>query len=82
MVVVLGHPVALFHSEEGFHALSNACLHRGGPIGEGNLDGTTVTCPWHGWTYDVRTGRNLGNPAASLRTFEVRVEGDDVLVGA
>ena len=39
-----------------------------------------VTCPLHGWEYDVRTGRNVANPVARLRTYAVRVEGDDVLV--
>jgi len=41
-----------------------------------------VTCPLHGWEYDVRTGSNTINPAARLSTFPVRIEGDDVLVGA
>ena len=81
VVVVLGHPVARFNVGGSFHAVSHVCLHRGGPIGEGTLDGPVVTCPMHGWEYDVRTGRNLANPAACLRTYPVRVEGDDVLVG-
>ncbi len=81
VVVVLGHPVALFNVDGSFHAVSNVCLHRGGPIGEGTLDGPIVTCPMHGWEYDVRTGTNVANPLARLRTFAVRVDGDDVLVG-
>ncbi len=81
VVVVLGHPVAIFHLEGGFYAVSNVCLHRGGPVGEGTLDGPVVTCPLHGWEYDVRTGENVANPMARLRTYSVRVEGDDVLVG-
>ena len=80
VVVVLGHPVALFHLEDAFYAVSNVCLHRGGPVGEGMLEGAVVTCPLHGWEYDVRTGRNVANPVARLRTYAVRVEGDDVLV--
>lgn len=82
VVVVQGIPVALFNVDGRFHAVSNVCLHRGGPIGEGTLDGPIVTCPMHGWEYDVRTGENMTNPFARLRMFEVRVEGDDVLVGA
>ncbi len=82
VVVVQGHPVALFNVDGRFYAVSNVCLHRGGPIGEGMLDDAVVTCPNHGWEYDVRTGTNLANPIARLRTFEVRIEGDDVLVGA
>ena len=80
VVVVLGHPVALFNIDGSFHAISNVCLHRGGPVGEGSLDGPVVTCPLHGWEYDVRTGQNVQNPAARLRTFAVRLDGDYVLV--
>jgi nitrite reductase/ring-hydroxylating ferredoxin subunit len=82
VVVVQGHPVALFNVQGRFYAISNVCLHRGGPVGEGQLDGEIVTCPMHGWEYDVRTGANTINPAARLKTYEVRLEGDDVLVGA
>ncbi len=81
VVVVQGHPVALFNVDGTFYAVSHICLHRGGPIGEGTLDGFVVTCPLHGWEYDVRTGKNLANPLARLRTFAVRIDGDDVLVG-
>ena len=81
LVVVLGHPVAVFNVGGSFHAVSNVCLHRGGPIGEGTLDGPIVTCPLHGWEYDVRTGKNVSNPLARLRTYSVRIEGDDVFVG-
>lgn len=81
VVVVLGHPVAVFNVDGSFHAVSNVCLHRGGPIGEGTLDGFVVTCPNHGWEYDVRTGKNLANPIARLRTYAVKIEGDAVLVG-
>src|SRR2546426_6813357 len=62
VVVVQGHPVALFNVDGRFYAVSNVCLHRGGPIGEGMLDDAVVTCPNHGWEYDVRTGTNLANP--------------------
>lgn len=82
VVVVQGHPVALFNVAGRFFAISNVCLHRGGPVGDGELDGPVVTCPLHGWEYDVRTGSNTINPAARLKTYEVRIEGDDVLVGA
>lgn len=80
VVVVAGRPVALFNVGGTFFATDNVCLHRGGPIGEGVLDGTCVTCPWHGWEYDVRTGQNLGNPAAKLRTYRVVVEDGGVTV--
>ncbi|HKZ90263.1 MAG TPA: Rieske (2Fe-2S) protein [Thermoplasmata archaeon] len=80
VVVVAGHGVALFNVGGSFFALSNTCLHRGGPVGEGDLSGTTVACPWHGWEYDVTTGQNTVNPVARLKQYEVRVDGDNVLV--
>jgi len=81
IVVANGQTIALFNVGGTFYALSNTCLHRGGPIAEGDLDGTTVACPWHGWEYDVRTGQNLVNPTARLKTFAVRADGDEILVG-
>src|SRR5437867_607544 len=80
VVVVAGHLVALFNVDGAYYALSGVCLHRGGPVGEGELDGEVVTCPWHGWQYDVRTGRNLLNPTARLSQFPVKVEDGRVLV--
>ncbi len=82
VVVVLGHPVAVFNVDGAVYAVSNVCLHRGGPIGEGTLDGPVVTCPMHGWEYDVRTGTNVANPLARLATYPVRIDGEDIYVGA
>lgn len=80
IVVVQGHIVAVFNVGGSFYATTNTCLHRGGPVGEGTLDGPIVTCPWHGWQYDVRSGQNLLNPMARLKTYPVKVEDDRVLV--
>ena len=52
----------------------------GGPLGEGSLSGTPVPCPWHGWTYDVPSGACGMNPSLKMATFELKVEGEDVLV--
>ncbi len=80
IIVAAGHVIALYNVGGTFHATSNVCLHRGGPVGEGDLEGSVVTCPWHGWQYDVRTGQNLANPEARLKTYEVKVEGNRILV--
>lgn len=72
--------IALFNVEGNFHALDNACPHRGGPLGEGALEGRTLTCPWHRWQFNAVTGESLVNPAAKLRTFSVTLKGDDVFV--
>jgi NAD(P)H-dependent nitrite reductase small subunit len=68
-----GKTIALFNVEGTFYAIDNTCLHRGGPLGEGELEGTVVTCPWHGWRFDVATGACEMNPCVSLKTYGVRV---------
>src|SRR5438132_14197979 len=72
--------VAVFNVDGTFHAIDNVCKHRGGPLGEGELEGDTVTCPWHGWQYNVKTGVSLTNPSASVKSYQVKVEGPDVKV--
>lgn len=80
-VDVDGQRVAVFNVQGTLYAIEDTCPHRGGPLGEGELDGTVVTCPWHGATFDVRTGAVTGPPAhKGVRSFPVRVEGDHVLV--
>jgi NAD(P)H-dependent nitrite reductase small subunit len=75
-----GEEIALFRLEDRVCAISNVCPHRGGSLADGSLDGTVVTCPWHGWEFDVRTGAMPVNPNIGVRAFDVRIEGDDVLV--
>ena len=79
-VEVEGKLIALFNVDGKFHAIDNTCAHRGGPLGEGELDGNVVTCPWHGWQFDVMTGRCATNPAAKVAKYNVKMEGDSVFV--
>jgi nitrite reductase (NADH) small subunit len=72
--------VALFNVGGRFYALDGLCPHQGGPLGKGSLSGCIVTCPWHGWQFDVSTGQHETNRSLSQPGFPVRVEGDDVLV--
>ena len=80
MFEVNGRQVAIFNCRGQLHAIDNVCDHQGGPLVEGELDDCIVTCPWHGWTYDVRTGASPDDPDARVQRFELKVEGDDVLV--
>jgi len=80
VVEVGGHEVALFNVNGTFYALNNVCPHRGGPLGEGFLEGEIVTCPWHGWKFDVTTGVSPENPRAKVASFPVKVEGEDLYV--
>jgi nitrite reductase/ring-hydroxylating ferredoxin subunit len=72
--------VALFNVDGVFYALDGVCPHAGGPLGEGILRGKIVTCPWHGWQFDVSNGQNCLNPRMGHQGFPVKVEGNDVLV--
>jgi len=72
--------VALFRCEGTIYAIRNQCPHMGGDLGEGLLTGTVVRCPWHGWKFDIRTGQSPETEVVAVRSFEVKVEGDDVYV--
>jgi nitrite reductase/ring-hydroxylating ferredoxin subunit len=73
-------PIALCNVAGSFHAIGNRCVHRGGPLGQGLLDGKLVLCPWHAWAYDVTTGQSDVNPDLKVATYEVKVEDGQVLV--
>ena len=75
-----GRIIALYHTALGFFATSNTCPHRGGPLGEGDLLGNEIVCPWHLWGFDVATGYCTGDASISVPAYEVRVEDGRVLV--
>jgi nitrite reductase (NADH) small subunit len=77
---VRGRIVALYNVAGEFHALDGVCPHAGGPLGEGVLQGNIVTCPWHGWQFDVTNGQHCLNATLRHQGFPVRIEGNDVLV--
>ena len=77
---VFGSSITVFNVEGRFYTIDNTCPHQGGPLGEGALEGEVVTCPWHAWKYDVRTGCAVVTPA--VRTHELRVVDDRVEMGA
>ena len=81
MCPVQGRTVALFNLEGSFYAIDNTCPHRGGPLAEGSLQEGIVTCPWHGFRFDVKTGANPDGMPYQVRLYEVRVQGEDVQVG-
>ena len=75
-----GRTLALFNVDGVYYAIDNACSHRGGPLGEGDLDGTVVSCPWHAWRWDVSSGANVNNPAVRVACFQTRVQDGAVFV--
>jgi nitrite reductase/ring-hydroxylating ferredoxin subunit len=75
--VLLKGDMAVFNIEGGFCATQARCTHREGPLSEGTLDGSTVTCPWHGSQFNVCTGAVLQGPAKDpLKTYRVTVDGE------
>jgi nitrite reductase/ring-hydroxylating ferredoxin subunit len=79
-VTLQGQVVAVFNVRGTFYALPGRCPHRGGPLGQGFVDGPQVSCPWHNWTFDVTTGENVASPDLKIACLEVKVESGQVLV--
>ena len=75
-----GRIYALFNVDGQISALDGICPHQGGPLAEGQVEGTTVTCPWHGWQFDVQTGQNSLGGRLKQPVYPVKVEGQDILV--
>ena len=61
-------------------AMDNVCLHRGGPLGQGVIEGNKLVCPWHGWQYDPKTGQAAHNPNAKVAVYLLKVENGDVMI--
>ena len=80
LVSAQGKELALFKVDGKIYALENACSHRGGPLVEGYLEGSEVTCPWHAWAFDVKTGVCSTVPDMKHPTFKVKTEHDEVFV--
>ena len=78
-----GEKVALFNVDGTIYAIGDTCTHVGGPLSEGQVNGTVVTCPFHGATFDLTTGSATGPPASSaVKCYQARVEGDEVQIAA
>ncbi|MFG0335152.1 MAG: Rieske (2Fe-2S) protein [Maioricimonas sp. JB049] len=79
--VVAGNRVlAIFNVSGEFHALDGICPHAGGPLGKGTLIDRIVTCPWHGWQFDVTSGQHCLSPGIRQTRYPVTVEGDQIVV--
>ncbi len=77
---IAGKVICVAHTSEGYSAMDNVCVHRGGPLAEGVVDGNKIVCPWHGWTFDVSTGACVNVPGARVAVYPMKIEGDDVLI--
>lgn len=78
-----GRVIVIYRLADGWYASDNACPHRGGPLAEGDLIGSEIVCPWHLWSFDVKTGVNPGSPEGReirVCTHDVKIENGAVLV--
>ena len=72
--------VALFNVDGQYYALDGVCPHQGGPLGSGTLSGCIVTCPWHGWQFDVTTGQHQTRASMVHTQFPVKTDGGSIFV--
>ncbi len=79
-VTVDGRWVGLFNLGGDYHAIDNLCLHRGGPLCEGAVQGTVVTCPWHAWQYDLATGTLIQDPNVGVSRHETRIVDGEIQI--
>ena len=79
-VVVDGTVVAVARVGEDYFAVDGICAHQGGPLGKGALCDRTLTCPWHGWQYDLPTGRQKLSETIRQRVYATRIVGDTIQI--
>lgn len=77
---IRGKQIAVFHLEDGFHALENVCAECGTDLERSTVTETAVACPYHGWEIDIVQGTCPVNPEHQRETYTVKVEGDEVWV--
>lgn len=79
-VPVDGRMVAVFRKQGEWYAIDDLCPHMGASLAEGFVEENTVTCPWHAWRFCIKDGTWEDNPRVKVDSFEVKVDGEDVLV--
>jgi len=77
-----GKMIAIFHTEGSYSAIADTCPHMGASLATGYVEDNVVTCPWHAWRFSIQDGSWCDNPGTDLgvASYEVRVDGDDILV--
>jgi nitrite reductase (NADH) small subunit len=79
-LVLEGSDIALFREGDEYFAIANECAHHGAPLHDGRVKNGAVSCPWHGWQFDLQTGECLTAPGCNIETYEVRIEEGQVKV--
>ena len=79
-VIAGGTAICVANVDGEYFAVANACPHGDGPLGEGRLEGFLVSCPYHGWDFDVRDGSCTTTPSATVEAYDVQIKGQAVCV--
>ena len=79
-LVLEGRIIALYRVNGQFYAMDGICPHSGGPLGKGELNGSIVTCPWHGWQFDVCEGQHCLTPHIHQTTYDVEIADKEIFV--
>ena len=78
---IMGRPVAVFREEDGtYHALEMACRHQGADLTGGRIKGDVVTCPWHNWQFNIRTGECIWGSPSRLRPYACELRGEEIYI--
>lgn len=77
---IAGKTICVANVNGTITAIENVCLHMGGPLGQGYVDGGKIVCPWHGWEYDAKTGALFDDPKSKLDVYPIKLENGEVLI--
>ncbi len=80
VVEIEGQSIAIFKIRVEFYAIDAVCPHQGGPLQEGSVDDLVVTCPWHAWQFNLKTGQCESSPDIHQKTFPIKITGMDLLI--
>jgi nitrite reductase (NADH) small subunit len=75
-----GKEICIANVNGTYSAMDNVCLHQGGPLGQGTIEGGKVVCPWHGWAWDPTTGAAAHNANAKVAVYPIKIENGDVMI--
>jgi|ERR1041385_973695 nitrite reductase (NADH) small subunit len=75
-----GRTICVANVNGTISAMDNVCIHQGGPLGQGYIEGDKLVCPWHGWEYNPKTGQLEDDPKTRLAVYAIKIEGGEVLI--
>lgn len=78
-IAVAERMLCIANENGSISVMDNVCPHRGGPLGQGMLEGGKLICPWHAWAFDLKSGEAVHAPQVKVPVYEIKLDGEDVL---